>query len=139
VNIESNLSNDRYMNQTLILMIGGIGGSVLTFLIQRYGVSVVVASCIVGLIGALCGHLFSLPHLSLVIFAGSFAGMTSASLASIPIVVFAGALTAIIYQLSLNIFAGMGGRLGFIAFVSTVVAVYLLMFMKKILIILMKA
>lgn len=120
------------MQQTLILMIAGAGGSLVTFLLQKYGCSVVVASCIVGLAGALMNHFTSIEHLSLVIFAGSFVGMTSISLGSIPLVIFGGILTGLLYQFSLKIFDGFGGRLGTIAFISTLVAFYVLLLLKKI-------
>lgn len=103
------------------MIIGGIWGAISTFILQIYGVSAVVASCLIGLTGALLGHFLKLPHLPLIIFAGSFVGMTSLSIGNIPLIVGAGALCGILYTYSLNIFAGFGGRLGTIAFISTTI------------------
>jgi uncharacterized membrane protein YeaQ/YmgE (transglycosylase-associated protein family) len=121
------------MQQTFIIIIGGIGGAVITFLLQKYGLSGVVASCIVGLIGALIGYLAKSTHLPLIIFAGSFVGMTSTAIGTIPMIIIGGALSGLLYKLSLNIFAGFGGRLGTIAFISTVISFYVLLAIKKIL------
>jgi len=120
------------MQQIFILMIGGIGGAVTTFLLQKYGVSVVVSSCVVGLIGAAIGHFTKATNLPLVIFAGSFVGMTSSSIGTIHLMIIGGALSGLIYKLSLNIFAGFGGRLGTMAFISTIISFYLLLAIKTI-------
>jgi len=119
------------MQQTIILMIGGIGGAITTFLLHKYGLSVVVASCVVGLLGAVLGHFTKSTHLPLVIFAGSFVGMTSTTVGSIPLIILGGALSGIIYKFSLNLFAGFGGLLGTIAFISTVLSFYTLLALKK--------
>ena len=115
----------------LISIIGGILGAVITFLLQKCGLNIVIASCIVGLIGALFSEYFRLPHLGLVIFAGSFVGMSTFSLKAIPLVIFGGALSGLLYKLSLNMFVGFGGRLGAIAFASTVISFYLFSILKK--------
>lgn len=119
------------MTQTLILIAGSTGGAIITFLLQKQGFSVVVASSLVGLLGALIGHYTSIQHLPLVIFAGSFVGMTSVSVGSLPIVAIAGMLAGYIYTISLNVFSGFGGRLGTIAFVSTIVSLYTFKIIKK--------
>jgi uncharacterized membrane protein YeaQ/YmgE (transglycosylase-associated protein family) len=119
------------MQQTLILILGGASGAIVTFLLQKYGCSAVVASCFVGLVGALLGHFLKLPHFPLVVFAGSFAGMTSLTIGTIPLILLAGALTGLLYSISLHIFVGFGGRLGTIAFVSTILSFYALFFSKK--------
>ncbi|WP_424493277.1 hypothetical protein [Salinimicrobium sp. GXAS 041] len=119
------------MPHTLILIIGGVGGALFTFLLHKYGLSVVVASCLVGLLGAALEHFLKVEHLAFVIFAGSFVGMTSSSVATLPLVVLGGALSAVLYQLSYDIFKGFGGRLGTIAFISTVIAFYFLLALKK--------
>lgn len=119
------------MQQTIILMIGGIGGAITTFLLHKYGLSVVVASCVVGLLGAVLGHFTKSTHLPLVIFAGSFVGMTSTTVGSIPLMILGGAISGIIYKFSLKLFVGFGGRLGTIAFISTVLSFYFLLALKK--------
>ena len=120
------------MQQTIIFMAGGVLGAITTFLLQRYGISAVVASCLVGLTGALLGHYLKSPHLPLIIFAGSFVGMTSAAIGTIPMIILSGALTGLIFKFSLNIFAGFGGRLGTIALISTVTSFYVVLIVKKI-------
>ncbi len=119
------------MQQTVILILGGLGGAIATFLLQKNGFSVVIASCIVGLIGALIGHYAKSDHLSLVIFTGSFVGMTNPVIASTGLIVLAGAFSGFLYKISLTIFAGFGGRLGTIAFTSTLIAFYLLRAFKR--------
>jgi uncharacterized membrane protein YeaQ/YmgE (transglycosylase-associated protein family) len=119
------------MQQTIVLIIGGISGAITTFFLQKWGLSVVIASCIVGLIGALVGHFTKSAHLPLILFAGSFIGMTSTSIGTVPLMILAGALSGIIYKLSQNIDADFGGRLGVIAFVSTVISFYILLVIKK--------
>ena len=119
------------MLHTLLYIIGGIGGSLATFTLQKYGLSIVVASSIVGLIGAGIGSVFNLPHLSVVVFAGSFVGMTSVSIGTIPLVVLGGAITGVLYKISINYFVGIGGRLGAMAFVSTLASFQILLLVKK--------
>ncbi len=120
------------MQQIFILIIGGIVGAITTFLLQKYGMSTVVASCLVGLIGSLFGHYLKSSHLPLVIFAGSFVGMTSTSIGTIPLVILGGAFAGLIYNFSLNIFVWVGGRLGIIAFISTITSFYIILIVKKI-------
>ncbi len=114
------------MKETLILVLGSSAGAIATFILQKNGFSAVVASSIIGLIGAGIGHYFSMPNLTAVIFAGSFVGMTNISLGSMTNISAAGVLTGLIYSLSLNIFSGLGGRLGTIAFISTTICIYLM-------------
>jgi uncharacterized membrane protein YjjB (DUF3815 family) len=121
------------MPQTFILIIGGTGGALATFLLHKYGLSVVVASCLIGLLGAALEHFFKVHHLAFVIFAGSFVGMSSSSVATLPLILIGGALSGILYQLSTDIFKGFGGRLGTIAFISTVISFYFLLALKKLL------
>jgi hypothetical protein len=114
------------MKETLILVLGSSAGAIVTFVLQKNGFSAVLSSSLVGLIGAGIGHYLSMPHLSAVIFAGSFVGMTSISLGSMANISAAGILTGLIYSFSLNIFSGLGGRLGTIALISTTICIYLM-------------
>lgn len=120
------------MQHTVILALGSIGGAVATFLLHKQGFSVVVASCIVGLIGSFIGHIFNSKDLAFVIFAGSFVGMTRNSLSTLPLMIIGGALTGIIYRYTHHIFTGIGGRLGTIAFISGLITLNLLSSVKKI-------
>lgn len=119
------------MEQLHSLMLAGCAGALATFFLQKYGCSAVVASCLVGLAGALLGHYIGFPNLPLVIFAGSFVGMTSLTQGTIPNIIFAGLLTGLLYKLSTNIFTGFGGRLGTIAFISTVATIYLFQLLRR--------
>ena len=118
------------MQETILLIIASALGALATFLLHKYGISVVVASCIIGLLGAGLNYFIKSPHLALVIFAGSFVGMTSTAVGSISLVLLAGALAGLIYKYSLHIFAGFGGRLGTIAFISTVISYFFLKILK---------
>ncbi|WP_223177616.1 hypothetical protein [Psychroflexus maritimus] len=116
----------------LILIFSSSLGAAATYMLHKNGLSVVVASCIVGLLGALFGHLFNLPHLALVVFAGTFVGMTSTNLASLGLVVLGGLVCGIIYILSLKLFVGFGGKLGTTAFLSTLFVWGLFYLLQKI-------
>ncbi len=107
------------MINQLILIFASCIGAVATYVLHKNGLSVVVASCVIGLVGALVGHLLNFPNLALVVFAGTFVGMTSASIGSIGLVAVGGLVCGIIYILSLKIFVGFGGKLGTTAFLST--------------------
>jgi len=111
--------------QTFILTIGAMSGALATFMLQKYGVSAVIASCSVGLLGALIGHLLGNQNLPLAIFAGTFVGMTAIHLTSIPVIILAGAFAGLLYSSTLQIFPGVGGRLGTIAFIVSVLFVVL--------------
>lgn len=116
---------------SIILILGSTGGALITFLLQKHLVSAVVASCLVGLLGAFLEFVFHTPHLALVVFAGSFVGMTSANFGTVPLVLISGGLAGIVYIFSLKIFPGFGGKLGSIAFLSTTIVFYILSFFKK--------
>jgi hypothetical protein len=79
----------------------------------------------VGLLGALIGYGMKNEDLAMVIFAGSFVGMTTISIASLPLILLAGLACGILYVLSESIFVGYGGKLGAIAFVSLIVVVFM--------------
>lgn len=81
---------------------------------------IVVSAALTGLIGSFIpfpARYQNHPYAS--IYAGSFAGMCSTNLISnyweIAII---SAIGAVLYTLTLNVFAGFGGRLGSIAFAS---------------------
>jgi len=116
----------------IIFIIAGVIGAVATFFVQKQGLSAVVASCAVGLAGALVGHFMDSSHIPLVVFAGSFVGMTSTSFGTISLMIIGGLFTGLIYNYSLKMFEGFGGRLGTIAFISTVAGFYLLLILKNI-------
>ncbi|MEK7580295.1 MAG: hypothetical protein AAB465_01640 [Patescibacteria group bacterium] len=114
-----------------LIVLGGASGAVITFLLQKYGVSAVIASSLVGLSGALVGFLISNTHLPAVVFAGSFVGMTALHMASLPLIIIAGVGVGLLYSVSLNILPGYGGRLGAIAFIITVAVIWVSSFFGK--------
>lgn len=121
------------MMHQLIWVFASFGGAMLTYFFQRIGLNVVVASCCVGLLGALLSYLLKMPHLAYVIFAGSFVGMTSPKVGGYGFVVIASIFCGIVYGQSLKLFEGFGGKLGATAFVSSVSTHYLLSVLKKVL------
>jgi hypothetical protein len=106
----------------VFMVLGGIAGAASTSLLQRKcGVSAVVASSLVGLLGACVGSLASDVNLPAAVFAGSFAGMTAVAVAPLVAIAIAGAGAGALYALAirLDVFPGYGGRLGTVAFIST--------------------
>lgn len=88
-------------------------------------VPVVLAAAFTGLIGSLLPFTDTLKrHLASTIYAGSFAGMCSASLiTSYWEIVIISLIGASLYLLSINMFTGFGGRLGSLAFTSVAIFV----------------
>lgn len=119
------MKTKNHMLTSILIIIGGCLGALGTFQLQKSGLSPVVASCIVGLFGALIGYWMNSEDLSMVIFAGSFVGMTAVSIASFPIILLAGISCGIVYLLSEPIFVGYGGKLGATAFVSVLIVLFL--------------
>lgn len=115
----------------LWMMAAGALSAAATYFLQQQGLSAVVASCVVGLLGAGIGSATSQPHLSAMCFAGSFVGMTALHIAPLPLVMAAGALAGLIYTFSQSIFPGFGGRLGTIAFISCATAILFLRIIGK--------
>jgi hypothetical protein len=104
------------------MVLGGIAGAAATSLLQRrFGVSAVVASSLVGMLGACVGSLASDVNLPAAVFAGSFAGMTAVAVAPLAAIAIAGAGAGALYALiiTFDLFPGYGGRLGTVAFIST--------------------
>ncbi len=118
------------MLTAFLIIIGGCLGAFGAFQLQKMSVSPVIASCIVGLAGALIGYVMKNEDLSMVIFAGSFVGMTAISIASLPIILIAGLTCGILYWVALPVFEGYGGKLGALAFISVSI-VFLLWILKK--------
>ncbi|MBF8436370.1 hypothetical protein I0Q91_04695 [Halanaerobiaceae bacterium Z-7014] len=95
-----------------------VGGLVTFFLAQELGLTVVLASGLVGVIS----HLV-LPKYEVPIFCGSFVGMASASLLpGYSYLAFAGIIAGIVYVLGKFSFNGFGGKLGTTAFIGCVLA-----------------
>ena len=125
------MKSKKRMLTTLLIIIGGCLGAIGTFQLQKAELSPVVASCVVGLLGALIGYLMKNEDLAMVIFAGSFVGMTTVSIASLPIMLIAGLACGVLYVFTEPIFVGYGGKLGAIAFVSVAIVLGLFMVLPK--------
>lgn len=86
------------------------------------GLSPVLSSAIVGFIGTFFKlQRFDPKELHAAIYAGSFAGMCSADILSGPeTIIYVSLLGSFLYVWSRPLFTGYGGRLGTIAFISSV-------------------
>lgn len=122
---------NKRMITILLILIGGIFGAIGAFQLQKMGLDPVVSSCIIGLVGYLVGYFTNNEDLALVIFAGSFVGMTAVSIATVPMMLVAGILCGLLFIVTEPIFGGYGGKLGAIAFVSVGVVLLIFQFSKN--------
>lgn len=123
------------MNQTILFVVYGASAAVATYLLQKVGVTSVVSSCLVGLLGAVLGYFLKSPDTAAVIFVGSFVGMTSLSIGSVSMVLLGGAISGFVFKISEAYFIGHGGRMGSIAFISLLISMavlYVLQFLMKV-------
>ena len=119
------------MLTTIFIILGGCLGAIGTYQLQKTGLSPVIASCIVGLAGAFIGYLLKNEDLSMVIFAGSFVGMTTVAIASTPLILIAGLACGTLYWASTQVFDGYGGKLGALAFISVGIVMTLFWLIEK--------
>lgn len=92
-----------------------MGALVTFFIINELHLDPVVASSIVGLIGAMASKRYQVP-----IYCGSFVGMSSMALyGGYQNFLFSAILAGTLFLISGNIFSGSGGKLGIIAFWGT--------------------
>lgn len=97
-------------------------GVVSTYLFtDMFHISAVIASSAVGLVG----HIL-VKRYSIAIYCGSFAGMTSAMLLNYWQMFIVGLICAIVFVITQPVFTGFGGKLGTIAFVSSVIALLIM-------------
>lgn len=116
---------------TLILVLTGAAGAVLTYLANHHlKMGAVRASALLSLLVALILYLFPylLPfhltkHIPLVFMGGSFIGMVSQKvMGNIMLLVISGIIFSLIYLNSSQFFAGFGGALGTTACISVLVS-----------------
>lgn len=104
----------------IVFIIGSVG----TYLInEQYNIGVVVASSLLGLTFGLIfpNMLANGQSLAVALFCGTFIGMSTTSKLSTRIsVILASVIGTIIYLYTAPYFAGLGGKLGLIAFGSTI-------------------
>lgn len=98
------------------------------FLREFFSLNAVIASCLIGLLGTFIpvSRFGNTRNIQATIYAGSFAGMCSAGVLSGSLQIFLLSLFGgAFFIISENIFHGIGGKLGAIAFIS-VSLVYLI-------------
>lgn len=99
--------------ESLVVMIGVIS----TYSLIHYaGVPAVIASSFFGLVGYLLIRKFEIA-----LYCGSFAGMVSGAMFNISEVLLLSLICAFIYLLTKPLFSGYGGKLGTIAFLSSLI------------------
>lgn len=89
-------------------------GALATFFLAKNGMSAVLASSLVGIVGSLL-----IKRYEIEIFTGSFVGMCSVLLFTYSGIIFASLIASIVYLMGKNIFVGIGGKLGSSAFIGT--------------------
>jgi hypothetical protein len=105
-----------------------IGAVATYFLVQQLHFTSVVAAATIGLLGYF-GSIFLVKnqHIDLApnIYSGTFVGMTSAAVLSAPWVALAGTFSGVLFIFLSSRFNGYGGKLGSVAFMSTVITSFL--------------
>lgn len=111
-----------YCGQDAVDFIAVFSGTLATFYLNRkLGIGAVLASSLVGVLGALV-----FKKQATAIFCGSFAGMScTVTFSTLICIGLAGVLSGIIFLLGKDLFKGVGGKLGTIAFAGTLGASYL--------------
>lgn len=99
-----------YPKSVLAVMVGAI----LTFYLAKNGMSAVLASSLVGIVGSLLFKRYEIE-----IFTGSFVGMSSVIFFTDSGIVFASLIASVAYLMGKNVFVGIGGKLGSSAFIGT--------------------
>lgn len=89
-------------------------GALATFYLTKAGMSAVLASSIIGIVGS-----WVVKRYEIEIFTGSFVGMSSVIFFSYGGIVIASLIASIAYLMGKNVFVGIGGKLGSSAFIGT--------------------
>lgn len=100
-------TTDRYFENFYSL----IGGAIITFTLAKFDVPIVSASALVGIGGTLF-----FKEDALAIFTGSFVGMASIYIFTLPEVVVASIIAGVLFVYGKEAFPGVGGKLGTTAF-----------------------
>ncbi len=112
--------------QNISIVLASLSGALLTFYLQSRGLSPVLASCLVGLLGVLLAQVLDIPQLEIAVFTGSFVGMSSDAVMSSLGVGVAGAVAGLLLLMLRDFAVGFGGKLGTLAFVSVCVIFWLI-------------
>lgn len=95
-----------------------IGGLFTYFINHDLALGAVLASCIIGIFGAMMLKKYQVP-----LFCGSFAGMVSSTIiTSYWGILIVGVFAGILFVISKNVFKGFGGKLGATAFFGTTIS-----------------
>ena len=121
------LHHHKYNYERLSVVIWVPIGAFLCYIINIYlGLGSVLAAGIIGVLASFVPKINSqsnyLKKLPTVIYCGAFVGMSSAQITpSISFVIAAGSITGLLYMLSKNLFLGIGGKLGALAFAGVII------------------
>jgi hypothetical protein len=101
------------------ILLSVFSATLCTYLLNHnFGLGPVVASSLIGIIGAVLIKDYAVP-----IYCGSFAGMVSSLLVADPyLVILVGFFTGLLYVLGSETFKGFGGKLGATAYFGTLLA-----------------
>lgn len=106
-------------------MLGAVATYVLT---QNFAIPVVISTSLVGLAGYFLSQEIKKSlstDLAPVIYMGAFVGMSAKNVFPLEFIVIAGLLAGILFIFLGNVFNGCGGKLGSIAFISTVLTIFI--------------
>ena len=109
------LKKSKFTKQHILTWLGLFSASVFTYMLNHnLGLGAVLASCFVGLFGAIF-----LKQFAVAIYCGSFVGMTGAFIFNgIWGIILGSFLAATLFVVSDDVYKGFGGKLGAIAFIS---------------------
>jgi hypothetical protein len=105
------------------IMLGVIIGGVLTFVLNvEFKLGAAMAAGLVGILGAYLPQFIRLPKAkdyAVPVYCGAFVGMSSTLvLSNIWLVLLASSLAALLFVVVKNVYLGVGGRLGVVAFMG---------------------
>lgn len=121
------LHHEEYVYEKFLVALWVPVGAVMCYILNLYfGFGSVISAGIIGTSASFLPSInkesYYLKQLPAAIYCGVFVGMSSvAIIPSIVLVIAAGILAGVFFMLSKNLFVGMGGKLGSIAFVGVVI------------------
>ncbi len=118
------------MSQVFYILLASTSAALLTYYMQSQGISAVLSSCMVGILGAIVARLTDLEHIDTAVFTGTFVGMTSLMVLDVWGVGIAGLISGCVYIVLTDHFVGMGGKLGSMAFVSVAIVLIVLRILR---------
>lgn len=127
--------NDLFSLSSNLLILSGALGALITYLLAtKLHLTTTISSALVGLIAVIVFEKLDKEKYKLFpasFYCGSFVGMTAVTVIHNPLIILiAGAISGLIFTASQDYFVGVGGKLGTMAFVSVVITVFFLKFLK---------